>query len=94
MHGLHGSVLNLAVKILLEEKMVGYTLSIAVTLAAILAVPPAFGRTENFDTAKAGTLPADWTAGVTGKGAAVWKIETDESAPSRPNVLKASRRSN
>ena len=37
-----------------------------------------------------GTLPADWTCGVTGKGSPVWKVEADMSAPSKPNILKQS----
>jgi hypothetical protein len=45
---------------------------------------------ENFDAVKPGTLPDDWSCGVTGKGSPVWKVETDTSAPSKPNVLKQS----
>jgi hypothetical protein len=45
---------------------------------------------ERFDTAASGTLPADWICGVTGKGAPVWTVEADASAPSKPNVLKQS----
>ncbi len=60
--------------------------SVAVTLAAI----PAFAASENFDAAKPGTLPEDWTCGVTGKGSPTWKVEADTSAPSKPNVLKQS----
>ena len=34
--------------------------------------------------------PPGWTATQTGSGAGRWTIETDESAPSKPNVLKQS----
>jgi len=48
----------------------------------------ASSQTANFDTEQPGTLPAGWTAGVTGGGSPKWVIEADASAPSRPNVLK------
>ena len=44
----------------------------------------------NFDNDKAGSLPEGWSAGVTGRGAPRWVVETDSSAPSKPNVLKQS----
>ena len=46
--------------------------------------------TVNFDQERAGALPADWSAGVTGSGSARWTVEADASAPSAPNVLKQS----
>jgi hypothetical protein len=48
--------------------------------------------TVNFDTFKAGTPPPGWTATQTGTGAAKWTVESDDSAPSRPNILKQSGR--
>ena len=46
---------------------------------------------EGFDQHKIiGVLPADWSAGVTGKGEPRWTVEADASAPSKPNVLKQS----
>jgi hypothetical protein len=45
---------------------------------------------EGFDQHKIGVLPADWSAGVTGKGEPRWTVEADVSAPSKPNVLKQS----
>jgi hypothetical protein len=56
----------------------------------ILAASVAFAAVGNFDAVTLGTLPDDWTCGVTGKGSPVWKVEADMSAPSRPNVLKQS----
>ena len=47
-------------------------------------------ETVNFDGFKAGELPAEWLAGATGRGSARWAIEPDESAPSKPNVLRQS----
>src|SRR5712691_11158018 len=50
----------------------------------------AMADTVNFDDAKAGAPPPGWTATQTGNGTAKWAIEKDESAPSKPNVLKQS----
>ena len=57
-----------------------------IAIAALAA--SANGETVNFDKERPGTLPADWIAGVTGKGQPHWAIEADASAPSAPNVLK------
>ena len=43
-----------------------------------------------FDADAAGSLPAGWTQGVTGGGAFRWAVQPDESAPSKPNVLRQS----
>src|SRR5207249_1195506 len=44
----------------------------------------------NFDNAENGKPPAGWTATQTGKGMGKWTVERDESAPSKPNVLRQS----
>src|SRR2546422_5525449 len=44
----------------------------------------------NFDETNPGELPKGWEAGITGKGKAKWEVVTDDTAPSRPNVLKQS----
>lgn len=56
---------------------------------AALAVN-AYGETISFDAERAGTVPADWTCGVTGRGTPRWAVEADPGAPSAPNVLKQS----
>lgn len=43
-----------------------------------------------FDKEPAGALPAGWAAGVTGQGTSRWTVETDATAPSKPNVFKQS----
>ncbi len=43
-----------------------------------------------FDETNPGELPQGWEAGITGKGKAKWEVVTDDSAPSRSNVLKQS----
>lgn len=65
------------------------------TISAIIAMTTlittaALAGTVNFDDAKPGEAPAGWTATQTGSGAAKWTIETDDTAPSKPNVLKQS----
>ena len=56
---------------------------------ALLAVA-AQAETINFDDATPGAAPPGWTATKTGKGEAKWTIEKDDTAPSKPNVLKQS----
>ena len=46
--------------------------------------------TISFDQDTAGTGPAGWHAGVTGRGSPKWSVEADATAPSKPNVLKQS----
>ena len=66
-------------------KTIGLTI-MAMTIAGGVAV----AETVNFDDMKVGTAPAGWTATQTGSGSAKWAIEKDDSAPSKPNVLKQS----
>jgi hypothetical protein len=47
-------------------------------------------ETFSFDTDSPGALPLGWEQGVTGRGAARWAVHQDESAPSKPNVLRQS----
>src|SRR5437762_11447292 len=62
------------------------------TLLAVMLtiVSAAVADTVNFDDAQAGKAPTGWTATQTGKGEAKWTIEKDDTAPSKPNVLKQS----
>ena len=50
----------------------------------------ALADTVNFDDLKAGAPPLGWTATQTGQGDAKWEVVADDSAPSKPNVLKQS----
>jgi len=50
----------------------------------------ALSESVNFDDLKTGAPPPGWTATKTGKGAAKWAVVADDSAPSKPNVLKQS----
>jgi hypothetical protein len=55
-----------------------------------LIASAARAETVNFDAAKTGPAPAGWTCTKTGSGHPKWTIEQDDTAPSRPNVLKQS----
>src|SRR5213594_3646 len=61
-------------------------LALTTGLLAVTARPD----TINFDDATPGAAPPGWTATKTGKGEAKWTIEKDDTAPSKPNVLKQS----
>jgi hypothetical protein len=64
---------------------------LSVTISAmIIATGIAAAEMVNFDDMKAGAPPQGWTATQTGSGTAKWAIEKDDSAPSKPNVLKQS----
>src|SRR5437867_10353537 len=59
---------------------------VVMTMATALAT----AETVNFDHMEVGTVPPGWTAAQTGSGTAKWSVEKDNSAPSKPNVLKQS----
>jgi 3-keto-disaccharide hydrolase len=56
----------------------------------LMAATKAFADIVNFDNLNVGVPPAGWTATKTGSGEAKWAIEKDDTAPSKPNVLKQS----
>jgi hypothetical protein len=60
--------------------------------ACVLIGGAAMAETINFDTDTVGALPNGWIAGVTGRGSSRWIVEADQSAPSKPNILKQSGR--
>jgi hypothetical protein len=53
-------------------------------------VTAVFADTVNFDNGTIGAAPTGWTCTKTGTGAPKWTIEKDDTAPSKPNVLKQS----
>src|SRR5213082_2517469 len=63
-----------------------FFIMIVTTMATALAA----AETVNFDDMKAGVPPPGWTAAQTGSGTAKWMVEKEDSAPSKPNVLKQS----
>src|SRR3989442_3224900 len=58
--------------------------------ATLLVVAAASTETVNFDKAEVGKPPGGWTATQTGTGHATWAVVQDDTAPSKPNVLKQS----
>jgi hypothetical protein len=62
--------------------------TMAILVGAMLAAGAA--ETVNFDKADVGKPPSGWTATQTGTGMAKWEVTADETAPSKPNVLKQS----
>jgi hypothetical protein len=55
-----------------------------------LATASALAETVTFDKDNVGKAPAGWTATQTGHGKAKWTVVQDDTAPSKPNVLKQS----
>jgi len=61
-------------------------LSFVALLSAVGIVTSA--ETLNFDNAKGGALAPGWTSAMTHKGAEPrWEVRSDDTAPSKPNVL-------
>ncbi len=60
------------------------------SLASTTVAALSSADTVNFDNFKTGAAPPGWTATQTGSGSAKWSVEKDDSAPSKPNVLKQS----
>jgi len=65
-------------------------LSIILAIAAGVPALSLLAETVNFDQAKPGQPLPHWTGTQTGNGQAKWSIEKDDSAPSKPHVLKQS----
>lgn len=65
------------------------TLTTLIAFTGLISMTVLAG-TANFDNAKVGEIPTGWTATKTGKGEPKWAVVADNSAPSKPNVLKQS----
>src|SRR2546425_7278273 len=65
-------------------------MNLSMLLVATSLVAAAPTETVNFDKAEAGKPPSGWTATQTGTGQAKWAVVQDDTAPSKPNVLKQS----
>ncbi|HEX9396910.1 MAG TPA: family 16 glycoside hydrolase [Burkholderiales bacterium] len=63
---------------------------VCMAAVTVFAATAATAETVSFDTDVPGSLPLAWQEGVTGRGAARWAVAQDESAPSKPNVLRQS----
>jgi hypothetical protein len=65
---------------------VAATLMFAIAMAGLAALAAAV----NFDNLPVGAAPTGWSATKTGTGNPKWTVEKDDTAPSKPNVLKQS----
>jgi len=65
------------------------TLATPALLAGLICGSASAG-TVNIDDLKTGAPPPGWIATRTGTGHAKWEVVADDSAPSKPNVLKQS----
>src|SRR5258708_3058350 len=69
----------------------GVPMALRITLGRMVGVttlPICCAETLNFDQARIGSVPAGWTTAMTHEGGAPkWEVISDDSAPSRPNVL-------
>src|SRR5258706_10084 len=63
---------------------------LAMMLVTFAAAGATMAGTVNFDNDQIGKSPPGWTATQTGNGQAKWTVEKDDTAPSKPNVLKQS----
>jgi len=61
---------------------------LTISLSAVVAV--LLAEDINFDNFAVGAPPPGWMATKTGTGEAKWTVERDDTAPSKPNVLKQS----
>jgi hypothetical protein len=66
------------------------TTLLVAALACSVVVGIALTDTVNFDNLPAGAAPPGWIATKTGTGDPKWTVEKDDTAPSKPNVLKQS----
>jgi hypothetical protein len=64
------------------------TLTVVTLVVAAMLAAAAAADSVNFDAGTVGRAPAGWTATRTGSGEPKWTIEKDDTAPSKPNVLK------
>ncbi len=70
--------------------MATITASVLTTIVTSTATALAAAEMVGFDDMKTGASPPGWTATQTGNGTARWAVAKDDSAPSKPNVLKQS----
>lgn len=59
-------------------------------LCTVLLTAQLQAETIHFDEARPGGFAADWQATATGQGLALWSVVADDTAPSRPKVLRQS----
>jgi len=63
-----------------------------IAVLAAICTTTALADTVGFDQDPTGSPPAGWVCGCTGRGSPKWAVESDGTAPSKPNVLRQSGR--
>lgn len=58
--------------------------------ALLMSATLAQAQTVHFDSQQPGAAPQGWRCGLTGSGTPRWTVEADDTAPSKPNVLRQS----
>src|SRR4030081_375776 len=64
--------------------------AIIATTLFFIGVSDMSNHAISFEGAQTGAAPEGWTATLTGSGDPKWKVENDETAPSKSKVLKRS----
>src|SRR5205085_338925 len=59
-----------------------------VSIAAVALAAGASAQSFDFNNDEVGSTPRGWSCGVTGKGAPVWRVAADATAPNKGNVLR------
>lgn len=62
----------------------------SILMACFVVFSSLAADTINFDSDATGSPPLGWMATKTGKGNPRWTVDKDDTAPSKPNVLKQS----
>ncbi len=62
--------------------------TVCTAMFAVFLATGALAQTVNFDNATTDMPPSGWACTQTGHGEAKWTVASDETAPSKPNVLK------
>ncbi|MGY4432874.1 hypothetical protein ACVWWO_005351 [Bradyrhizobium sp. F1.13.1] len=66
--------------------------AIIATMIFFIGVSEMSNQAISFESTQTGVGPEGWTSTLTGSGAPKWTVESDETAPSKSNVLKQSGR--
>ena len=68
-------------------KRINMKLFIITTIFLFFPIFILYGTEINFDKDKPNKPPTGWFCGVTGYGSPKWRVMSDKTAPSKPNVL-------
>jgi hypothetical protein len=66
--------------------------AIIAAMFCLLEITDMSNQAISFESSRIGAAPEGWTATLTGSGEPKWTVESEETAPSKSNVLKQSGR--